>query len=358
MPEAYLNRIATAVPPFDVHDEFVAFYRRLFSGDRHNARLFEQMADRVAIDHRYSVFDASPDLSAASLDSSYFYIQDGGFPGTAKRMRAFEEHAPPLAAAAVDKLLDGTDRSAITHLVVACCTGFFAPGIDFEIIERCGLKSSVERTLVGFMGCHAALNALKVARHIVRSEPEAKVLVVAVELCTLHFQETHVLEEILPFLLFADGCAAGLVTAEPYGAELVDFYSVVVPEARDLIQWHIRDSGFDMVLSPQVPGAVRRAIRPHASEILRNRSVESIDHWAIHPGGPAVLEAVERAFSLPSAALQASREVLREFGNMSSATVLFVLRAILEKANGRGEGCAMSFGPGMTAETMLFRAVA
>jgi predicted naringenin-chalcone synthase len=315
------------------------------------------MAERVAIDHRYSCFSRSPDPAGASLDSSYFYVQ-GAFPGTGRRMRTFEEHAPPLAAAAVDKLLGDTDREAITHLVVACCTGFFAPGIDFEIIERCGLKPSVERTLIGFMGCHAALNALKIARHIVRSEPESRVLVVAIELCTLHFHETHSLEEILPFLLFADGCAAGLVTAEPHGAELVDFHSVVVPEARDLIQWHIRDAGFDMVLSPQVPGAVRRALRPHAPEILRNRSVESIDLWAVHPGGPAVLEAVERAFGLPATALQTSREVLRAYGNMSSATVLFVLQAILATAGARGDGCAMSFGPGMTAETMLFRAVA
>jgi predicted naringenin-chalcone synthase len=355
--EAYLNRIATAVPPFDVHDEFVQFYRSQFAADKHNARLFDQMADRVAILHRYSCFNRSPDPLAASLDSSYFYLQ-GDFPGTAKRMRAFEEHAPPLAAAAVDNLLGPDERQSITHLVVASCTGFFAPGLDFELIERCGLRPSVERTLIGFMGCHAAINALKVARHIVRSEPEAKVLVVAIELSTLHFQETHSLEEILPFLLFADGCAAGLVTSEPTGAELVDFHSVVVPEARDLIQWHIRDAGFDMVLSPQVPGAVRRAIRPHTSEILRNRSVDSIDLWAVHPGGPAVLEAVERAFGLPPAALDTSREVLRDFGNMSSATVLFVLHALLAKAGVRGDGCAMSFGPGMTAETMLFRAVA
>jgi predicted naringenin-chalcone synthase len=270
-------------------------------------------------------------------------------------MRAFEAHAPALAAAAIERLVLGAGRSAISHLLITCCTGFSAPGLDFELIERCRLPSSVERTMIGFMGCYAAINALKLARHIVRSEPAARVLVVNLELCTLHLKETADLEQILSFLLFADGCAACLVTAEPEGAAIDSFRAVLVPDTRDLITWRIRDFGFDIVLSGQVPAAIHEALRAHTKAILRGAPAGAIDLWAIHPGGRSVLDAVERAFELAPAALAASREVLCRYGNMSSATVMFVLERLLRAGHRGAAGCAMSFGPGMTAETMLFR---
>jgi len=211
--------------------------------------------------------------------------------------------------------------------------------------------------MLGFMGCSAAINGLKTARHIVRSEPEARVLVLNLELCTLHLKETLNLEQLLCFLLFADGCAACLVTAEPKGIALDSFRAVLVPHSRDLMAWNIRDLGFDMVLSGSVPRAIGDALRGGAQQIIGDAPVDSIDLWAVHPGGTSVLDAVEHAFELPAMALLPSREVLRQYGNMSSATVMFVLEAMMRTAAPRNRGCAMAFGPGLIAETMLFRTV-
>src|SRR5262249_5400881 len=174
---------------------------------------------------------------------------------------------------------------------------------------------------------------------------------------TLHLKETKDLEQVLSFLLFGDGGAACLVTAEPGGIALDSFRALLVPDTRDLITWSIRESGFDMVLSGQVPSAIHEGLRAHAGEILAGSPASSIDLWAVHPGGRTVLDAVERAFELAPAALAASREVLRRYGNMSSATVMFVMDALLRSSVGCASGCAMSFGPGMIAETMLFHAL-
>ncbi len=200
------------------------------------------------------------------------------------------------------------------------------------------------------------LNALKAARHIVRSEPRAKVLVVSVELCTLHFQETYELEQMIPFLVFGDGCAAALISSEPSGLAMDSFYSAVFPQASDQMAWNIRDLGFDMVLSTRIPSSVAFAIANCADRILAGRRAGDIELWAVHPGGRAILDAVEAAMRLPIHALKASRRVLRDFGNMSSASVLFVLQALMEEMRPGADGCAMSFGPGLTAETMLFKA--
>ncbi|HEY2010839.1 MAG TPA: hypothetical protein VGH23_17760 [Rhizomicrobium sp.] len=212
MPKAFINRIATAAPPHDVHGTFLAFGRVMLQHDRRRLALLDRMAERSGIAHRYSFFEPAPDVAAVDTDGFY---RSGAFPDTAARMKKFEAFAPDLAVQAVERLLADEDRSRITHIIVTCCTGFSAPGVDLALIERLGLKPSVERTMVGFMGCYAAINGLKLARHIVRSEPRARVLAVNLELCTLHLHETDNLEEILSFLLFADGCAAALVTANP-----------------------------------------------------------------------------------------------------------------------------------------------
>lgn len=353
MTTAYINRIATAVPTHDVHVAFLQFAESLFS-DRRAALLFRRMAERSGIEHRYSVLPPS-DLPDNGSNHTPFYAR-GDFPDTATRMRRFEQHAPDLAAAAIERLQLGGERDRITHLLITCCTGFSAPGVDLEVIERCKLPSSVERTMIGFMGCYAAINALKLARHIVRSEPKARVLILNLELCTLHFKETTDLELVLSFLLFGDGCAACLVTAEPDGLALDSFRAVLVPDTRDLITWNIRDFGFDMVLSGRVPAAIFDALHASADEILDGARPQSIGLWAVHPGGRTVLDAVERAFALTPTALAASREVLRRYGNMSSASVMFVIERLLRSAARGVSGCAMSFGPGLVAETMLFRA--
>jgi predicted naringenin-chalcone synthase len=355
--EAYINRVATAVPPYDVHDTFHTFAQSLFDGDRRGASLFRRMAALSGIEHRYSVLAPSGSGANDAVNAHEFY-RPGAFPDTAARMRVFEQCSPALAQQAVERLDLGADRECITHLLITCCTGFSAPGLDFELVERCRLPPSVERTMIGFMGCYAAINALKLARHIVRSEPQAKVLVLNLELCTLHLKETAAIEQVLSFLLFGDGCAAALVTAEPQGIALDRFRAVLVPGTGDLITWNIRDFGFDMVLSGQVPATIHDALRDGVGEILDGASTRDIELWAVHPGGRTVLDAVERAFALAPDALAASRDVLRRYGNMSSGTVMFVLERILRSAARGARGCALAFGPGLTAETMLFRTAA
>ena len=350
---SYINRIACAVPQHDVHQAFSRFASTLLK-DRHDRILFDRMTARAQISHRWSCLAPAPVGSNDHIDSEGFYRR-GRFPTTATRMNRYEAEAPELAAEAVRRLNLGKQSRDITHLLVTSCTGFYAPGLDLDIVRRCGLNPSVERTIVGFMGCNAAMNALKLARHIVRSEAQAKVLIVSLELCTLHLQETADLEQILAFLLFGDGCAAALVTSAPEGLSLDRFDTLLVPEAASEITWRIRDLGFDMLLSSRVPGSISKALRASSDRILAGAKSSAINMWAVHPGGRSVLDAVESALNLDSSALAASRAVLREHGNMSSATVLFVLEALMREERRPGaSGCAMAFGPGLTAETMLF----
>lgn len=356
MAEAFVNRIATAVPAHDVHRAFVAFAHALFRDRPREQALFARMAEKAEIAHRYSCLAPAADPAGPSVDAHGFYAR-GRFPGTAARMRLFAEEAPRLGEVAVSRLLPGRERNRITHLLVTCCTGFSAPGLDLEVMKRCDLPLGIERTLVGFMGCYAALNALKLARHIVRAEPKARVVVLNLELCTLHLHEEGTLEEILSFLIFGDGSAAALVTAEPLGFALDSFCAIVVPRTEDLITWRIGDLGFDMALSGQVPAAIGDALKAGADEILGGRDAAEIDLWAVHPGGRTVLDAVERALGLEARALAASRAVLRDYGNMSSPSVMFVLEALLRASCDGAMGCAMAFGPGLVAETMLFHRV-
>lgn len=352
--QAYLNSIATAVPTNDVHRFFIDFASSLLFEDPRRRAIFNRMADKGGIEHRFSCFASGAHPEAGSADAEGVFTR-GAFPGTAKRMDMFAAAAPILATRAVEQVLQEQDKAAITHLIVTTCTGFSAPGIDLEIIARSGLSPGIERTIIGFMGCYAAINALKQARHIVRSEPEARVLVVNIELCTLHLKETTDLEKLLSFCLWGDGCAASIVSAEPTGMALDSFHAVVAADSRELMTWSVRDDGFDMVLSGQVPAAINEVIGAKSDEILRGRAIGDINLWAVHPGGRSVLDAVERALNLDAVALAPSREVLRANGNMSSATVMFVLESMLATRQAGQQGCAMAFGPGLTAETMLFQ---
>ena len=353
----YINRISTGVPPHDVHAAFVRYALSLVKDDKRCEILLRRMAERSGIEHRYSCLAPAPDSNHGhALDADSFYVR-GKFPSTAARMRLFEKRAPQLAAETIERLGLGESRDNITHLLITCCTGFFAPGLDIEIVERCRLPTSVERTIIGFMGCYAAINALKLARHIVRSEPSARVLVLNLELCTLHFQETTDITQLLCFLLFSDGCAASLVTSDPHGLALDSFRAMLLPGTHDLMSWNVGDLGFDMVLSGEVPGAIHDALRASSNEILASATAP-IESWAVHPGGRTILEAVERALDLAPAKLSGSRDVLRRFGNMSSAAVMFVLDELMRSGQRGTTGCAMSFGPGLVAETMLFRTAA
>jgi alpha-pyrone synthase len=350
---AYLNRIATAVPEHDVHDAFVIFAEKMLA-DARLRTVFRRMVSRANVAHRYSFLDPQKGSGQFSSQDALEFYRPGHFPNTARRMQLFEQSAPLLMRKAVDRLaLNEKERSGITHVLVTCCTGLYAPGLDFEIVDHVGLSTGVERTMVGFMGCYAAINALKLARHIVRSDPQAGVLMVNLELCTLHFQETQELEQVLSFLVFADGAAASLITSCEQGFALDSFKAVTIPDTRRLITWKISALGFDMLLSGQVPAELGRVL--HEGELMAER--DDIDLWAVHPGGRSVLDAVEKGLGLPRDALAVSREVLSRFGNMSSATVMFVLQRIMQQARPGQRGCAMSFGPGLTAETMRFHAV-
>jgi len=350
---AYINRIATAVPPHKVHGAFVEFAAQMLKDERMRT-LFQRMSAKSGIDHRYSGLSVVQPPPQGVVDAYEFYLADG-YPSTAKRMKMFEQFAPVLLRSALDKLaLTAGEKAGIRHVVVTCCTGLYAPGLDFEAIDYLGLPSSVERTMIGFMGCYAAISGLKQARHIVRSEPGDSVLMINLELCTLHFQETQNLNEVLSFLVFGDGCSVSLISGREEGLALDSFHALQVEGTRDLITWNVRDLGFDMLLSGRVPGEIGKALREHGSTLT---SGDAIDLWAVHPGGRSVLDAVEDGLDLPSCALASSRSILKQFGNMSSATVMFVLEDLMKSARPGQKGCAMSFGPGLTAETMRFHAV-
>jgi predicted naringenin-chalcone synthase len=351
--QAWLNRIGTAVPPHDIHAEFVDFARTTLA-DARSRGLFDRMAELAGIQHRFSFFAPGPKPRDHVLDSDGFYVRRA-FPSTGARMALYRDAALALASQAISALDIQTERRAITHLIVATCTGFTAPGLDFDIIQDANLAPCVERTVVGFMGCFAAVNALKLSRHIVRSEPDAKVLVINLELSSLHLQEQWELEKMLSFLLFGDGCSACLVSAQPFGLLLDRFHAEVLPHSSDLITWHIGDKGFEMHLSGQVPGRIRRWLREHGSALLSNRTLDDIALWAVHAGGRSILDAVQNGLALPPDALRFSRDVLRHFGNMSSATLVFILERILRSSHATGDGIAMAFGPGLTVETFSFR---
>jgi predicted naringenin-chalcone synthase len=353
---AYVNRIGTATPSHDVHEAFVTLGRDMLADDK-SRQVFERMVERCAIDHRWSHFQPG-DPGTATADTSGFYRR-GSFPSTGARMKQYAGNAVDLALAAIAD--SGISTDGITHLIAVSCTGFIAPGLDQVIADRLGLGGALERTMIGFMGCYAGVPALRAARHIIRSDPDARVLVVNVELCSLHMQETSDLETVLTFLLFGDGATAALVTAEPHGLALHDFRSTVLPGTQDLITWQIGDQGFDMHLSGKVPARIATALRAEADRndadgLLRGEDPRDIPLWAVHAGGRTVLDGVEQGLRLAADALDYSRGVLRDVGNMSSATLMFVLARILA-GDAVGRGMAIAFGPGLAAETFRFTRV-
>ncbi|WP_156839982.1 type III polyketide synthase [Novosphingobium aquimarinum] len=360
MTTAHINAIGTAVPPHDVHQAFNGLVGHMLT-DRRSRAIYDRMARRSGIESRYSCVEAGITAEGEVIDPERFYRTDD-FPTTKRRMERYAQAAPDLAMQAIERLDPDIASRDITHVIVASCTGFLAPGLDQILIRRAGIAASAERTLVGFMGCYAAVNALRLARHTVRSEPDARVLVVNVELCTLHLQETQEVDKLLAMLLFSDGASAALVTAEAKGIALGDFRAAAIDGSQDLITWHIGDHGFVMHLDGQVPIRIADAlkherVRNDDAGLLRGHKTSDFDLWAVHAGGRSILDAVEKGFELPPEALHPSRSVLRRFGNMSSATLMFVLADMLAQHGGSGttqDGMAMAFGPGLAAETFRF----
>lgn len=338
-----ITAIGTAVPSCDVHARYTDWALAQLDGKR-EAAVFSRMQSRSGIDHRYSVLTGAD----AAMDFGSFYMSDGASPGTATRMARYAEAAPALAQNAIAQLpsLDG-----VTHLVIASCTGFMAPGLDQVIARQLGLAQDVERVSIGFMGCYAGITTLRTAAHIVRSRPDAKVLAITLELCSLHLQETDNLERLLAMGQFADGAAAALVSASGDGLALGEGLSATLAESEELITWHVGDTGFAMHLSGAVPSRLAEAMDD--AELQATIMGEAAPaSWAVHPGGKSILDAVERGLHLPANALDASRSVLRHFGNMSSATVLFVLKQLLQEQP--RTGVALAFGPGLAMEGVRF----
>jgi predicted naringenin-chalcone synthase len=351
LPTPFINAIGTAVPAHDVHGAFIDWAETRIADPRSRA-LFRRMAERSGIECRWSVLPPTAEGGSPVAADGFYHP---GLPGTAERMRVYAEAAPELALAAIADLQAKTRVEGITHLIVASCTGFVAPGIDQIIAARLGLPGHIERTLVGFMGCYAAVSALRLAYHIVRSEPAARVLVVTVELSSLHLQDDDEIEPLLAMLQFGDGAAAALVTAERAGFGISDPFAVTLAESAGLIRWTIGDQGFAMHLSGEVPNRISEALRDEAirGPMLAGRSLREIDSWAVHAGGRSVLDAVEHGLNLPPSALAESRAVLARYGNMSSSTLPFVLAAMLEEPE-RRRGIALAFGPGLAAEGFHF----
>jgi len=348
-PTAHINALSTATPGHDIHQSFVDWAEpRLAERER---RLFARMVDRADIAHRWSVLD--PTAEGGSPVAAGGFYADGNFPPTSARMAVYAEEAPKLALAAIAGL--DFDPATITHIVVASCTGFVAPGIDQIIAAHIGLSPSVERLLIGFMGCYAAVTALRSARHIVRSEPEARVLVVTVELSTLHLAAQHRIEPLLAMLQFGDGAAAALVSADPEGIALGEGFAATLPQSEELIRWVIGDQGFAMHLSGEVPGRIGAAMaEPDFRRAMTGGvDIPSIAHWAVHAGGRSILDAVEHGLLIAPEKLAESRGVLRDCGNMSSSTLMFVLARQLE-AGLSGPGVMLAFGPGLAAEGLRF----
>lgn len=285
-------------------------------------------------------------------------------PTTSQRMALYAQHAPPLALAAAQRALDvsGIAARAITHLLPVTCTGFFAPGLDSCLIDRLHLRPDIGRLQLGFMGCHGAFNALSVARQIALANRSARILVCCVELCTLHLAYGFDPQKIVANALFADGAAAAVVGA-PSGAGagapllIQDASSLLVPDSLDAMTWRIGDHGFAMTLSPRIPDLVRQHVPAWIEQFLDRHqlTVGDIAHYAIHPGGPKVLTACADALGLSHDVLAHSRQILHDYGNMSSATILFVLESLLA-AGISGPTLAVGFGPGLMAEGLLLGA--
>ena len=355
--------VGTAVPRQSITQQEAAELAKTFSGLSHAEahRLFT-LYQRTQIQARGSVLLEAPDGSGPR--QSFFPPAedrtDRG-PSTGQRMQRYAQEAAPLALAASQRALmvAGLTGSQISHLITVSCTGFVAPGVDIVLMKALKLVPTVSRTHVGFMGCHGALNGLRVASALVHADPDARVLLCAVELCSLHFSYGGDPEKAVVNALFADGaaaCVAGSAAQAPTNAwRLAAAGSCLFPDSEDAMTWRIGDHGFEMTLSASIPVLLAAHLRPWLERWLgqNDLTLKQIQSWAIHPGGPRILNTVAACLDLSDQAMAVSREVLAECGNMSSPTLLFILDR-LRLARARRPCVALGFGPGLVAEAVLF----
>jgi len=315
------------------------------------ARVLERLYKRTEISNRSIV------LQISKTEGIEQFYPSQNAPSTALRMERYAADVIPLALAASRNAIaeSGVDVSQFKQLVTVSCTGFVSPGFDLALIKELELDPSIGRTHIGFMGCHGSLNALRVASSFCKSG-QAPVLLCSAELCSLHFQYDWDADHILANALFADGAAA-MVLDSAARAESWSVYeskSFVVPDSAELMSWSIGDNGFSMTLSSLVADVIQEQLRPWIEAWLRNSklSLDSVRSWAIHPGGPRILDAVQDCLGLSAEAMSPSRSVFEECGNMSSPTVLFILQR-LRQLRAETPCVMLAFGPGLTIEAAL-----
>lgn len=361
---SYLGAIGTASPPHRLAQSVIAdFMAQALELDATGTRKLRALYRASGIEHRYSVL---PDYGRQVGDFEFFPNTPGlePFPSVGQRMAIYREAALPLALAAARASLSqvpAIDPSSITHLITVSCTGMYAPGLDIELVQALQLPLSTRRTCINFMGCYAAVNALRLADSIVLANPAARVLLVSVELCTLHFQKSHSEDHLISNALFSDGAAAALIMAQPFATPclaLQAFHCGLQPEGTHDMAWHIGNTGFEMTLSGYVPALIERGIGQLIAELLHTMPVQlsAIKHFAIHPGGRKILEAIEKSLQLTHDDNRHAYNILRNYGNMSSATILFVLSELLASAtpiDSQATVLSCAFGPGLTVEAML-----
>lgn len=364
-----ISAIGTANPKYRIpQNDIFQFMVKAFDLDDNNASRLKKIYDHSGIDYRYSVI---PDFGETENNKNTFFSNSENFdpfPGTRDRLRLYQDTAADIAAAAAKDCLKNLNNDLtpeISHLITVSCTGMYAPGVDIELVEKLGLNSNVERTCINYMGCYGALNALKVADYICRADSNAKVLIVCIELCTIHFQKESTLDNWVANSLFSDGAAAVIVENSDFRSghqnclTLDTFYSEFVNEAKSEMGWYVGDAGFEMKLTSKVSKLIRKHILSISERLLNKAGLHfnDISRFAIHPGGRKILEAAEIALEFPADENRFAYDILRDYGNMSSATILFVLKNLLEdpRATGGENILGFAFGPGLTVESMILK---
>jgi predicted naringenin-chalcone synthase len=358
--------VATASPPYRVSQARAAEELKTRMGGRPAVvRMIEAAAARSGIATRAVVV---PDAEAATDQRFYPTSPDGAAPDTQRRMQLYKEWSSRLSVQASTALLKATatDPSTVTRLITVSCTGFSAPNFDYDIITSLGLPADVQRTHIGFMGCAAAVIGFASALEALLSAGggDAKVLLVAVELCSLHMQTEPTRDNILSNMIFADGCGAALFatgSASPAVARLAHTRSLLFPESKHFMGWEIGNHGFEMMLSSDLPDAILGQAVPAAKAIMHRMGLEAGDirFWALHPGGRAIIDALQTGLGLTDDQAAPSRAVLQDYGNMSSASILYVLKDLFSRVRLQPADwlCAIAFGPGLTMEMAFFRGV-
>ena len=354
--------IATALPEYAHRQEVICdFMQNVYALSEVEKRKLRFLYRQSDIDMRYSVI---PDYSLNANEWQFYPVTENlePFPTLEHRMKWFNKYATPLSVNAIEKCIAGTiNKDEITHLITVSCTGMSAPGLDLQVMESMNLPLNIFRTSVNFMGCYAAIHAMKMADAFCRSDAKAKVLVVCTELCTLHFQRENTMDNIASSLLFGDGSAAFLMLpdeANMKGIRVNNFYSEVGFNGKDHMSWELSSSGFLMQLSGYVPELIQQDFGALLNNALAHAGMveKDISHWCIHPGGKRILASIERSNHISNNDLRYSYKVLSDYGNMSSPTILFVLKEIMDNLENNPEPANIfgaAFGPGLTMETFI-----